>query len=125
MVHASPTNPDHWDYILTAADAAFEMQAFQQPLCFVGHSHIPEVFTAEQKITGNSIRLNPEQKYVINVGSVGQPRDRNPKACYCIYHPGTRKLEYIRVPYDTQKTFTKIMNAGLPAFLANRLLTGY
>ncbi len=125
MVHASPANPEHWYYVLSPYDASVEMQAYNQPVCFVGHSHIPVIFTAEQEINKTKIKLKPEQKYLINVGSVGQPRDGNPKACYCIYNPETREVEYVRVAYDIEKTYSKIISAGLPAFLAERLLKGY
>ncbi len=125
MVHASPTNPEHWYYVLTPADASVEMQAFNQPVCFVGHSHIPMIFTAEKEIKKNRFKLDTEQKYVINVGSVGQPRDGNPESCYCIYDPETLEVEYVRVAYDIEKTYSKIISAGLPVFLAERLQKGY
>ncbi len=125
MVHASPTNPEHWYYVLTPGDASVEMQAFNQPVCFVGHSHIPVIFTVKKEIKENVFKLDTEQKYIINVGSVGQPRDGNPDSCYCIYDPETLKVEYVRVAYDIEKTYSKIISAGLPVFLADRLLKGY
>ncbi len=125
MVHASPTNPEHWYYVMNPQDAAVEMQSFKQPVCFVGHSHIPAIFTAEKEISENSFTLKTEQKYIINVGSVGQPRDGYPESCYCLYEPETRQVEYVRVPYEVNKTYEKIIKAGLPEFLAKRLLKGY
>jgi len=125
MVHASPTNPKHWYYVMSAEDASMEMQAFSQALCFIGHSHLPVIYTAERAIKTSHFRFEPEQKYVVNVGSVGQPRDGNPKACYALYEPTTKELEYVRLAYDVQTTYSKIIKEGLPTFLADRLLKGY
>ena len=125
MVHASPTNPAHWYYVLNPYDAQIEMQAFSQPLCFIGHSHVPLVYSESDVFKTTKMKFEPEQKYIINVGSIGQPRDGNHQACYCIYNPDEHGIEYVRLEYDLQKTYSKIIKEGLPPFLAERLLKGY
>jgi diadenosine tetraphosphatase ApaH/serine/threonine PP2A family protein phosphatase len=125
MVHASPTNPAHWYYVLNPYDAQIEMQAFSQPLCFIGHSHVPLIYSETDVYKAVAMKLEKKQKYIVNVGSVGQPRDGNHQACYCIYKPEEHAIEYVRLEYDVQKTYAKIIKEGLPAFLAERLLKGY
>ena len=125
MVHASPTNPSHWYYILSAYDALLEMQSFSQSLCFIGHSHVPVIYSDDQVFKGEHYQFDSEQKSIVNVGSVGQPRDGNYKACYALYDSDTNSLDYIRVEYELQKTYSKIVKEGLPLFLAERLLKGY
>ncbi len=125
MVHASPTNPAHWYYVLSAQEAQIEMQAFNQQLCFIGHSHVPVIYSSGRAVKSRTYQFEPNQKYIVNVGSVGQPRDGDPRACFVIYDPDEQKLEYVRLDYERQKTHSKIIKAGLPAFLAERLLKGY
>jgi len=125
MVHASPTNPAHWYYVLNPYDAQIEMEAFSQPLCFIGHSHVPIIYSHSKVIKETQFNFKKEQKYIVNVGSVGQPRDGNHKACYALYDPDEHSLNYIRLDYDIQKTYSKIIKEGLPPFLAERLLKGY
>lgn len=125
MVHASPTNPAHWYYVLNPYDAHAEMQSFNQPLCFIGHSHVPIVYSEKDAIKDTYVRFKKQHKYIINVGSVGQPRDGNYKVCYALYDKNNHSLDYIRLDYDVQATYSKILKEGLPAFLAERLLKGY
>lgn len=125
MVHASPTNPEHWYYILNPYDAQVEMQSFNQRLCFIGHSHVPIIYSENDTIKSSFLRFEEEQKYIVNVGSVGQPRDGNHKSCYALYHPDSHSMDFIRLEYELQKTYSKIIKAGLPPFLAERLLKGY
>ena len=125
MVHASPTNPVHWYYINSQADALIEMQAFSQRLCFVGHSHVPLVFSESGVIQEKKIKFDKDKKYIINVGSIGQPRDGDNRSSFVIYDTKTDEIEFIRLAYDIHKTFEKIKKAGLPHFLAERLIKGY
>lgn len=125
MVHASPTNPAHWYYVLNQYDAQAEMQSFSQPLCFIGHSHVPIVYSAKKGHKSTYMRFKKEQKYIVNVGSVGQPRDGDYRACYALYNQENHSLDYIRLDYDVNSTYSKIKKAGLPEFLAERLLKGY
>ncbi|NOX88862.1 MAG: metallophosphoesterase family protein [Calditrichaeota bacterium] len=124
MVHASPTNPEHWYYILSMSDAQMEMQSFKQNICFVGHSHVPVIFNQKAAIRDN-ISIEPNQKYIVNVGSIGQPRDGDPRLCFVIFEPDTGQINYVRLEYDIENTYQKIIKNGLPTFLAERLLKGY
>jgi len=101
------------------------MNAFIQPLCSIGHSHVPVVYSQTERFRTDKFKFEPKQKYIVNVGSVGQPRDGDPRACLAILDMKERKLRYIRLAYDVRKTYKKIMKAGLPPFLAERLLKGY
>jgi predicted phosphodiesterase len=119
LVHATPHNPANWDYLLTlhAAQAAFD--AFTTDLCFVGHSHVPGV------IPERSLRGREGERRIVNVGSVGQPRDGNPASSYVLFDPETRVVELVRVTYDIQRTAEAIHKADLPDFLAKRLFKGF
>ncbi len=124
MVHSSPSNPEHWYYILSLNDALIEMQSFKQNLCFVGHSHVPVVFN--QKATyKRDISIEPNQKYIVNVGSIGQPRDGDARLSFVIFDPDADKIQFVRLDYEVNKTYEKIIKSGLPSFLAERILKGY
>ena len=125
MVHASPSNPAHWYYIQKPYEAQIEMQSFSQSLCFIGHSHMPVIFSESDVFRGPFYNFEAGKKYIVNVGSVGQPRDGNHKACYALYDLRAKSLSYIRLEYEVQQTYSKILKAGLPPFLAERLLKGY
>lgn len=125
LVHATPSDPPMWHYILSEMDARFEFSHFDQKICFIGHSHFPIVFSPAGFSRRTKQKLNEFEKYIVNVGSVGQPRDGNPKACFCVYDQKTQDIEYVRLAYDVDKTKTKIIQAGLPVFLAERLTKGY
>ncbi len=125
LVHATPSDPPMWHYILSEMDARHEFDHFSQKVCFIGHSHFPIVFSREGFSRRMKQKLNGQDKYIINVGSVGQPRDGNPKACFCVYDQEMQEIEYVRLAYDVYTTRTKIIQAGLPVFLAERLTKGY
>jgi predicted phosphodiesterase len=125
LVHATPSQPSLWHYILSEADAQHEFNHFEQRLCFIGHSHFPIVFHKQGYTREENLKLAKRNKYIINVGSIGQPRDGNPNTCFCVYNSETNKLEYIRLEYDILTTREKIVKAGLPIFLADRLIKGY
>jgi diadenosine tetraphosphatase ApaH/serine/threonine PP2A family protein phosphatase len=130
IVHASPDEPRRWNYILNLEDAAHGFEAFSEPICFIGHSHTPWVIPLQpdgrmRVLHDYPLAIKDDCRYLINIGSVGQPRDRNPDAAYAILD--TAPLRYIlkRVPYEVAKTQKKIRTTGmLPAFLADRLATG-
>ena len=124
FVHAAPSNPSHWYYILSVEDARMEMESFKQNVCFVGHSHVPVIYT-EDKAIKSDIKIEHNQKYIVNVGSIGQPRDGDPRLSFVIYEPNDGALKYIRLNYNVEKTYQKIIKSGLPTFLAERLLKGY
>jgi len=125
FVHSSPSNPSHWYYVLSVQDAKMEMQSFDERICLIGHSHVPVVFSGQNFNRESRQKLQPNKKYIINVGSLGQPRDGNPNPCFAILDPERNNLEFIRLEYDIITTHDKIVNAGLPLFLAERLLKGY
>ncbi len=124
FVHAAPSNPSHWYYILSVEDARMEMESFQQNVCFVGHSHVPGVFT-EEKVIKADVTIEQNRKYIVNVGSIGQPRDGDARLSFVLFDPGSGSLKFIRLNYDVEKTYQKIIKSGLPTFLAERLLKGY
>jgi diadenosine tetraphosphatase ApaH/serine/threonine PP2A family protein phosphatase len=101
-------------------------------ITFCGHTHLPALFhlTASGRIaafepdTGVAMPLTAGRRWVAVIGAVGQPRDRNPAACYALYDEGPRTLTYLRVLYDVDTAARKIRDAGLPPFLAARLAWG-
>ncbi|MCD5384255.1 metallophosphatase family protein [candidate division WOR-3 bacterium] len=127
LVHSTPFNPVKWDYIFTQKDALVQFKGFSQSLCLVGHSHIPACFTPDGncKLTeGNPVYLIEGEQYIINFGSVGQPRDYDPRASFGMIDTEKREVHLIRVSYNIEKAQRKIMDAGLPLFLAQRLNIG-
>ncbi len=113
LVHATPYEPDQWHYLFSDFEARMCFSAFKQKICFIGHTHIPIIFTEP----GGSRRI-------INVGSVGQPRDRDPRASWGLYDTKSEQYELKRVEYQIDKAAALIVKAGLPGFLANRLKSG-
>jgi predicted phosphodiesterase len=134
LVHSSPFEPQSWDYILSLDDAEFNFSKFDNndQVCFIGHSHHPVIYIEYlengdkyyKQQMDHKIQLKEHNRYIINVGSVGQPRDNNPDAAYGIVDTATQVYELKRVSYDVKKTFEKMISAGLPQFLADRLLIG-
>ena len=129
LVHSSPGTPEDWDYILGTNEAEEQFGRFEQSVCLVGHSHLPIIFAKKEKskisiISKKAIELNKDIKYIINVGSVGQPRDNDPRACYLIIDTEIPKIFYKRVEYDIDKTQEKMRKAVLPDFLIDRIALG-
>lgn len=127
IVHSSLSNPQRWNYIFKrkAADANFRNQF--NPVCFFGHTHVPLAFikgTSIEKGFYETIHVKPGFQYLVNVGSVGQPRDRNPKSAYVIYDLDAQTITMRRVDYDMETTQKKIRAAGLPFRNALRLPNG-
>lgn len=131
LVHATPYEPNMWYYITSLEEAAFNFQFFDTPLCLVGHTHIPIIIVldANKELYVHqdiSIHANENEgaRLLINVGSVGQPRDRNPKSCYGIYDSVTTEFSYRRVAYNIDKTQQKMKRIKMPEFLISRLEDG-
>ncbi len=128
LVHASPADPAEWHYVLSPHDALVEMNAYDETLCFIGHSHFLGAFDrgpANVRYTREpEIRLEPGHRYLVNVGSVGQPRDGDPRAAYLLYDDEVRVLKHVRLEYDVEAAMRRIVKAGLPPFLAERLQWG-
>lgn len=120
FVHSSPHEPQEWHYILSPADAQFNFQFFSQPLCFVGHSHVPGLF-CEDIWTREVVR---GKKFIVNVGSVGQPRDNDWRLSLGIFDTEKWLYENVRSEYDVETAANKIRTAGLPKPLADRLFVG-
>lgn len=130
LVHSTVHEPDLFGYIESALAARLSFEALQTDIAFVGHSHVPVTFFYEQNgdeiwySQDAEIPLGDFSKAIINVGSVGQPRDDNPQAAYAIYDSSLRTVTIRRLPYDVEATRQKILAAGLPEVLAARLLLG-
>jgi diadenosine tetraphosphatase ApaH/serine/threonine PP2A family protein phosphatase len=122
FVHASPRDPEQWEYVFSAHEAKTNFESFQTRICFVGHTHIPGVFPEDLKMQKSKVLR--ENRYIINVGSVGQPRDGNWKLSFGIFDTSAWTYDLIRSEYDVQTASEKIVAADLPRFLADRLLVG-
>jgi predicted phosphodiesterase len=128
-VHASLNEEESWFYVSHALDAASHFKYQKKAICFCGHTHKPAIW---RELNGEVKKLpfthpftiDPSVKYLLNVGSVGQPRTSEPKACYVIFDTQSRAIEYRFVPYAFGKTQKKIIRAHLPLFLADRLAAG-
>jgi diadenosine tetraphosphatase ApaH/serine/threonine PP2A family protein phosphatase len=133
-VHASAAEPAHWDYIIDTTAAARCFLATEAERVFCGHTHVPALFhrSASGKLAGfepaagvaTPLALLAPRRWIAVIGSVGQPRDRNPAACYALYDDVARELTYQRLPYDIETAQRKIRDAGLPLFLSARLAWG-
>lgn len=130
LVHGSLDEPRKWRYLYPGDDAAEHFRRQTEPLCFVGHTHVPFVFIRMGgricEADFEPFRLTPREaaQVAVNPGAIGQPRDRDPRAAYALYDPDTGVLEPRRVAYDIAAAARKIEAAGLPAFLARRLFRG-
>lgn len=129
IVHASPKKPENFDYVFTVSQAEEVFAEVKNQVTFIGHSHIPLVFFQDPGMTDYSFAsefyLRRQRKIVFNCGSVGQPRDGDPHACYVIFDTNIAKIRLTRVEYDVDAAAGKILNAHLPAILAERLYKGY
>jgi len=128
FVHASPDDPPAWHYILTEQEAWNAFEACSEPVCFVGHSHVPlRVFLRNGRLEVQEdavVEVVGEDRALLNVGSVGQPRDSDWRASYGLWNPETRRLIARRVEYDLETASRKILEAGLPEVLSRRLALG-
>ena len=129
LVHASPAQPDEWEYLVTAEDGFAAFPHFATRWCFVGHSHTPGVWSLgsagpEHHAGTVNVQAQRGRRYIVNVGSVGQPRDGDPRAAYAVWDVDAGRVEVRRLVYDVSAARRKIAEAGLPRFLAERLSTG-
>jgi len=129
FVHGTPCNPQRWNYIFTTEDASHQFNHVLGDICFVGHSHVPGDYRdskSEKRSNTPEITSNPAKlKRIINVGSIGQPRDRDPRLGFVIFDDQTDQVEFVRLTYDIDTAASKIRQAGLPEFLADRLFWGW
>ncbi|MDJ0975626.1 MAG: metallophosphoesterase family protein [Planctomycetota bacterium] len=126
LAHGTVHDPDRFDYLQTPYDAYLSFQALKTPTGFVGHSHIPVTFfdgTPVSYSVDERVELG-DRRAIVNVGSVGQPRDENPLAAFGVYDTATRVVEIHRVAYDVDQAAQRIVDAGLPTILGDRLHVG-
>lgn len=126
-VHATLDTPAEWGYVFNNLDALASFTYQQTTVCFFGHTHVAGAFVRDENVKRfrrEQLLIEPAKKYFINAGSVGQPRDGDPRAAYCIYHIARQTVEERRVRYDLAATQKKIIAAGLPRLLAERLVLG-
>ncbi len=128
-VHGSLYHPEEFNYILSLDAAAMTFANLKKDICFIGHSHAPAIIIYDKNgdidyIDSEAIEVTEGKKYIINVGSIGQPRDGNPDSCYCVYDTNKKSIKIKRVPYEVHLAQKKIIDAGLPHFLAARLAGG-
>ncbi|MGN0844752.1 MAG: metallophosphoesterase family protein [Kiritimatiellia bacterium] len=128
VVHATLDGPEHWGYVFEAVEAEPSFAYQHTQLCFHGHTHVPAIFEMHAGLVTRydpvDFRLVLGHKYFVNIGSVGQPRDGDPRASYCIYNPVQHTIHFRRLNYDVAKAQQQILDAGLPRHLADRLATG-
>jgi len=127
MVHATLDGPQRWGYVFDKLAAAASFTYQNTAVCFFGHTHVPVAFIRDTMVRGGTyskFKVEPGKKYFVNVGAVGQPRDGNPKAGYVVYDMDEGTIELRRLDYDIARAQKKILAAGLPARLADRLAVG-
>ena len=120
FVHAAPVQPEKWPRLESMRDTQIQFDAFETPICFIGHSH-------RQAIVADTIgvfRVREGHRYLVNVGSVGQPRDRDARLGFALFDTEAFTVELIREHYDLAKTVAEIAAVGLPRALGDRLRTG-
>lgn len=131
LAHGSPRHPI-WEYLLDTHTAGQNFMHFTTFYCFVGHTHLPAIFSIEDEGQGTQLtipepdtRLQLIPRAIFNPGSVGQPRDRDPRAAYAIYNDETHEVDYRRVAYDIAAVQARMMDAGLPQRHIQRLVSGW
>ncbi len=124
--HGSPNEPEEFHYLFRETDVKPSFKILETDFCFFGHTHIPSLFARKtheaRYLTAGFYRLAKGERYLINPGSVGQPRDRDPRLSFALFDSDDLTLEVVRLDYDNKKAAEKIRKAGLPAYLADRLL---
>jgi len=127
IVHSTLDMPEKWGYVYDSLQAEANFNYQTRSVCFHGHTHVPVVFRKRSRVVRGSydqMRIELGVKYFVNVGSVGQPRDGDPRAAYVVYDLAKRNIELRRVPYDIKKAQEKVRKAHLPDRLASRLEVG-
>jgi predicted phosphodiesterase len=131
MAHGSPRDP-LWEYVLNTLTARLNFDHFDTPFCFIGHSHIQSLFQLNEdndRVTLEFVKVNKPitltPRMMLNPGSVGQPRDRDPRAAYAVYETESRQWESRRVEYNVKEVQQRLREAGLPEKHALRLGEGW
>lgn len=120
LVHASPMNPDKWEYVLSLPIAEQQFEAFSTELCFIGHTHVPSVCGENLQ----TFTFKKDMRFLINVGSIGQPRDGNPQLSFGIFDSDQWTYQNVRSEYDINGASNAILQQQLPSVLASRLFLG-
>jgi len=120
FVHATPQDPAAWHRIGAFSTTQAQFEHFSTDVCFIGHTHVPGLVSDRIGV----LTVRKGHRYLVNVGSVGQPRDGDPRACFCVFEVEACASEIVRVPYDVERAAQKIRRAGLPAVLSDRLAVG-
>ena len=131
-VHSEASQPARWRYVRSAADAGRSMIATDANVTFCGHIHRPALYsmsvtgkmTSFVPVSSVAVQLLPGRRWLAVLGSVGQPRDGNPAACFAVFDTTSREIIYCRVPYDVDTAAARIRDNGLPPSLADRLFIG-
>lgn len=127
-VHGSPDKPDAWNYITNIGTAQDQFSSFDTQVCFVGHTHVAAVFTESRTIQlkkpDEKLIFDKYERYIVNVGAVGQPRDYDPRASYGIVNTEENYFYFRRNEYDIEETQSQMTEAGLPMYLVERLTDG-
>jgi predicted phosphodiesterase len=131
LAHGSPRHPV-WEYLLDSLTASQNFDYFRSPYCFVGHTHLPVIFHLAENHDHAHLSI-PEQNQIVymmqrsilNPGSVGQPRDRDPRAAYAVYDPENFTWSIRRIPYDIKSVQARMKEAGLPDKHIHRITTGW
>ncbi len=127
IVHATLDVPQRWGYVFDRLAAAASFTYQNTAVCFFGHTHVPVAFIRDSVVRGGTyskFKVEPGRKYFVNVGSIGQPRDGDPKAKYVVYDMDEGSIELRKLDYDIATAQRKILAAGLPPRLAERLALG-
>ncbi len=121
FVHSSLENPSDYPYLFSDDDARISLRLSATSMCWIGHTHSPAIYSEE----GEVFAVAKGPRYIVNVGSVGQPRDADPRLSFGIFDAESYSYENIRLPYDVHTACKKIIDAGLPPRLGERLLAGH
>jgi len=131
LAHGTLPDPDRFDYIQSTSEADPSLDALDRPVAFVGHTHVPvtimrliESPDRTSYTIDREVNLEETTVALVNVGSVGQPRDEDCRAAYALYDTATQRIELRRVEYDIEREADRIVRAGLPKMLADRLFLG-
>lgn len=127
IVHATLDTPHKWGYVFNQLDAAASFSYQHTSVCFIGHTHTPKAYVRDgsvRTIPLDTLQLQQGKRYLINVGSVGQPRDSDWRSAYCIYDTNTNDVKLRRIEYDLAGAQQAIIDSGLPRKLAERLAVG-
>jgi len=130
LSHGSPAFADRWEYVMSVLNMKTALEATSERFCVIGHSHMP--FVTELDKEGNinpygkgpgKVYIKPDSRYLINAGSVGQPRDQDPRAAYVLMDD--ESIEVVRVEYDIEATSRRMLDVGLHLALSERIKYGF